>query len=85
MSEKPMSEKQVHYCRYLRGKNAFGTLEGGDRPFVFIDPGTTTYWCVRTAGPVGPDDGPVHLHACTGPDRACFVQRPEAEKREKNE
>ena len=45
----------THYCRFLRGKNAYGTVEGGDKPFLNFDPATTTYWCLRTMGPVGPE------------------------------
>ena len=79
-----MSEKtETHYCRFLRGKNAYGTLEGGDRPFLSIDPATTYYWCIRTAGPVGPDDRPVHGLLCNRPDRTCFRERLDTKKREK--
>ncbi|MCB0612476.1 MAG: hypothetical protein H6573_09865 [Lewinellaceae bacterium] len=61
------------YCRYLRGKNAYGTTEGGDKPFLNFDPATTTYWCLRTMGPVGPDSQPAHLSACGNGKRNCFT------------
>jgi len=76
-----MSEKTVTYCRYLRGKNAYGTLEGGDRPIIPVDPGTTSYWCIRTAGPVGPDDSPVYPAACIRHERKCFAPPGKEEKR----
>ncbi len=53
------------YCRYLRAKNAFGGLEGGENPFLPEDPGNTTYWCIRGMGPVGPDGRPAHISTCT--------------------
>lgn len=72
-------ESPDQYCRYLRGKNAYGLLEGGDKPFLNFDPATTTYWCLRTMGPVGPDSQPVHLSACGKEDRKCFTM-PKTEK-----
>ena len=65
-------EVQKAYCRYLRGKNAYGTLEGGGRPFVLVDPGTTTYWCIATMGPVGPDGRPAHISTCGNEKRKCY-------------
>ncbi len=69
------------YCRYLRGKNAYGTLEGGDKPFLNFDPATTTYWCLQTMGPVGPDGRPAHTTTCGDDKRKCF-REPEAEKKD---
>ncbi|MCB0587811.1 MAG: hypothetical protein KDD06_21140 [Phaeodactylibacter sp.] len=69
----------THYCRFLRGKNAYGTVEGGDKPFLNFDPATTTYWCLRTMGPVGPDGQPAHLSNCGNTKRKCFAA-PEVEK-----
>jgi len=60
------------YCRYLRAKNAFGTLEGGENPFLPEDPGTTTYWCIRSMGPVGPDGLPAHMSTCKHHSRTCY-------------
>ncbi|MCB0592449.1 MAG: hypothetical protein H6557_16510 [Lewinellaceae bacterium] len=67
------------YCRYLRGKNAYGTTEGGGKPFLDFDPASTAYWCLRTMGPVGPDGQPAYLAACGGEERKCF-RAPEVEK-----
>ncbi len=63
------------YCRYLRAKNAYGSLEGGDSPFIPVDAGTTTYWCLLTMGPAGPDDGLAHISTCRNPERTCFVKK----------
>ena len=52
------------FCKYLRAKNAYGTLEGGDQSFLEVDPGTTMCWCLKTMGPVGPDEGVAHTDVC---------------------
>lgn len=75
-------DQEKQYCRYLRGKNAYGTLEGGDRPFVLVDTGTTTYWCICTMGPVGPDGQPAHLSRCGQAGRKCFRPPDTAKKDE---
>ena len=58
-------------CRHLRAKNAYGTMEGGDHPFLPADTGTTTYWCLRTCLPMGPDGGLAVTTRC-GAGRRCF-------------
>ncbi|HQU58315.1 MAG: hypothetical protein KDD02_01085 [Phaeodactylibacter sp.] len=68
------------YCRYLRAKNAFGTMEGGGRPFLPEDPGTTTYWCIRTMGPAGPDGRLAHISTCTQAERPCYKKTEEETK-----
>lgn len=65
-------ENKQKYCRYLRGKNAYGTLEGGENPFLFIDTGTTSYWCLCTMASYGPDGGVSHVTACGKVGRKCF-------------
>lgn len=60
------------YCRYLRGKNAVGTLEGGEDPFLFMDIGTTTYWCLCTTASYGPDGQVAHITTCGNRERGCF-------------
>lgn len=74
-------EKTTPPCRYLRAKNAFGTLEGGDQPFLPGDPGTTTYWCIRTMGPAGPDDGLTHITNCRNEKRGCYAAPREKEEK----
>jgi hypothetical protein len=64
------SKKQ--HCHYLRGKNAYGTLEGGGNPFLGFDPGTSTYWCICTMSPIGPDGQPAHTTSCYGKERKCY-------------
>lgn len=65
-------ESRLSFCHYLRGKNAFGTLEGGDHPFLPLDPATSSYWCIMTSGPIGPDGQPVHLYKCSNARKSCF-------------
>jgi hypothetical protein len=58
-------------CRFVRSKGA-GVVYGDPVRWEngFFPNGV--FWCLQTAGPVGPDDGFVHPHVCvTG--RACFV------------
>jgi len=66
-------DSPTRYCRYLRGKNAYGTTEGGGKPFLDFDPATSTYWCLRSMGPVGPDSQPAHITTCDNERRECFA------------
>ena len=36
--------------------------------------GLTDFWCVKTARPLGPDDGDVGLKACCDPERGCYQE-----------
>ena len=76
-----MQKDPKKYCRFLRAKNAYGTLEGGGQPFLTIDTGTTQYWCVTTSAPYGPDSGIVHLSKCWNEKRTCY-QKPIPEEEE---
>ena len=58
-------------CRFLRAKNAYGTMEGGDDPLLPLDEGTTTYWCVQSCSPVGPNNLPAFTGSCNQ-NRICF-------------
>jgi hypothetical protein len=66
--------KSKKFCRFLRGKNAFGSLEGGENPFFEFDTGTTIYWCLRTMGAAGPDNGLAHISTCSNEERNCFSE-----------
>lgn len=63
------------YCKFLRAKNAYGTLEGVDHNFIPIDPGTTFYWCIQTMGPAGPDSRLAHISSCANSQRKCFAAK----------
>lgn len=57
-------------CRAIRSKGA-GVIYGSRVQFDNGFYSSAVFWCLATAEPVGPDDGPVHPHACTA-GRACF-------------
>ena len=59
-------------CRMLRSKTGYGTTEGGDHPWRFIDSATANYWCLRTMEPHGPDEGLAHFSFCQA-GRVCFL------------
>lgn len=59
-------------CRMLRCKTGYGTAEGGDNPWLFIDSSTASYWCLRTMEPCGPDGDLAHFSVCQR-GRECFV------------
>lgn len=62
---------QSHICKFLRAKNGYGTLEGGGLPFL-QDSITTTYRCICTGEPFGPDTELAHVSACNS-QRNCFA------------
>ncbi len=64
----------IKLCRFLKGKNTFGTLEGGDHDWHVIDDPNTIYWCVKSMGAGGPDNGPVDPKLCR-PGRSCYKAR----------
>jgi hypothetical protein len=57
-------------CRYIKSKNSFGMLEDGSNWSGIEDP-NATYWCNKSAGPVGPDNGIVGPKTCMK-GRKCF-------------
>jgi hypothetical protein len=69
----------AHHCRYLRGKNGHGTTEGGENAWFGFDRVTTVYNCLRTTGPVGPDDYFASAEECRA-GRSCFVAPVRVEK-----
>src|ERR1035438_10044039 len=63
-------------CQCLRTKNPYGaTPQNADSwlPGIHM---ATSYWCLRTMSPAGPNDHYVHLARCV-PGRACYEQREE--------
>ena len=61
----------IQLCRYLKGKNPFGTLEGGSQPWRVTDDPNTIYWCVKSMGAGGPDNGPIDPKLCRA-GRVCY-------------
>lgn len=59
-------------CKFLRARNPYGMMEGGDSPWLFLDDANTICWCITSAGAVGPDNGLVSPVDCQE-GRSCFV------------
>jgi len=59
-------------CRFLKAKNSFGMVESGGDSWLGIDDANAQYWCVQTAGAVGPDNGFVSTGKCVK-GRKCFI------------
>lgn len=66
---RPGLEKST-ICRFLKAKNSFGMLEDGNS-WQGIDDPNTTFWCNKSSGPVGPDNGIVGAKQCVE-GRKCF-------------
>ena len=58
-------------CQCLRTKNPYGTTP--DNPEIWLAgiAESSSYWCIRTMSPAGPDDHYVHLARCV-PGRKCY-------------
>jgi hypothetical protein len=57
-------------CRCIRSKGA-SVIYGEPTQWESGYYPTAVFWCLNTAGPVGPDDGFVHPHVCVA-GRDCF-------------
>jgi len=75
--EKRKTQKMNHsstakssVCRFLKAKNSFGMLEEGSSWQGIEDP-NTTFWCIKSSAPVGPDNGIVGAKQCVE-GRKCF-------------
>lgn len=58
-------------CRCLRTKNPYGTTPQGVESWVAGIDTASSYWCLRTMGPAGPDENYVHIARCV-PERKCY-------------
>jgi hypothetical protein len=61
---------KLDFCTQLRTKRSYIS---DDLPATYLteDVSETGYWCVRTMGVIGPDDGGVCPSAC-GASRSCY-------------
>lgn len=66
------------YCRFLRAKNPYGRLEGGENPWLLADDSNTICWCIKSSGGAGPDNGLVAPDRCK-PGRRCY-EKPRDER-----
>lgn len=58
-------------CKFLRARNPYGMMEGGDHAWLLLDDANTICWCINSAGGVGPDNGLVSPKKCIS-GRDCF-------------
>ncbi len=58
-------------CKFLRARNSYGMMEGGDQPWLLLDDANTICWCITSAGAMGPDNGLVSPMECKE-GRSCF-------------
>lgn len=70
-----METTPIPVCRFLRTKKTIGfVVDGAVVPWESGEDATAAYWCVASAGPIGPDDALAHPHACRG-GRICYRER----------
>jgi hypothetical protein len=62
-------------CQCLRTKNPYGFTPQNAEEWLPAFHTSSSYWCLRTMGPAGPDEHYVHLSRCT-PGRTCY-EKPE--------
>ena len=58
-------------CQCLRTKNPYGTTPQNTEQWIAGFHTASSYWCLRTMGPAGPDENYVHLARCV-PGRKCY-------------
>jgi hypothetical protein len=58
-------------CQCLRTKNPYGTTPQNPESWVAGIATSSSYWCIRTMSPAGPDEHYVHLARCV-PGRNCY-------------
>lgn len=58
-------------CQCLRTKNPYGTTPQDFDSWLPGVHATSSYWCLHTLSPAGPDDNYVHLARCV-PGRECY-------------
>ncbi len=59
-------------CKFLRARNPYGMMEGGENPWHLLDDANTICWCINSAGAMGPDSGLVSPKHCKE-GRSCYV------------
>jgi hypothetical protein len=59
-------------CQCLRTKNPYGTTPQNPEAWVAGIDTSSSYWCLRTLSPSGPDEHYVHLARCV-PGRKCYA------------
>ena len=62
-------------CQCLRTKNPYGFTPQDAESWLPGIGTSSSYWCLRTMSPAGPDDNYVHIARCA-PGRKCY-EKPE--------
>lgn len=62
-------------CQCLRTKNPYGTTPQNPDAWLPAFHASSSYWCLHTMSPAGPDDHLVHLRRCVA-GRICY-EKPE--------
>jgi hypothetical protein len=60
-------------CIHLQSKAMAVYGEGYESDPDFQD-GMTTFWCMQTGRPLGPDNGEVGMNPCSDQDRGCYQE-----------
>ncbi|MDN5213497.1 hypothetical protein QQ020_15610 [Fulvivirgaceae bacterium BMA12] len=68
---KNIEPSNIKFCRFLRSKNPYGSLEGGENEWYLIDDANSICWCIKATGGAGPDNGLVDPPLCVS-GRACY-------------
>lgn len=66
----PVQNNDIPMCRRLRTKQSFMHAVGDDS-WKTGESSTSSYWCLRTMGAHGPDEGFVHPRQCKD-GRGCY-------------
>ena len=66
-------ESDFNICKFLRARNPYGMMEGGEHPWLLLDDANTICWCINSAAAMGPDGGLVGPKYCVE-GRSCFVK-----------
>ncbi len=67
-----VTERTTQPCQCLRTKNPYGTTPQNVDSWLPGVAASSSYWCLRTMGPAGPDEHFVHLSQCSTPGRRCY-------------
>lgn len=70
------SQTKPQPCQCLRTKNPYGTTPQDVESWLPGIAVASSYWCLRTMGPAGPDENYVHLARCV-PGRKCYEAQEE--------
>lgn len=71
MSELP--QVPAPRCIHLHSKAMVVHGEGYESDPDYQD-GTTVFWCLQTAKPLGPDNNEVNMTECRDPQRGCYQE-----------